>query len=693
MERALDDPAAGDSGQPVTTLADRDHRNIGPDGPDARRERPQDDSAGPDGSDARRERPDGSAGPDHDPDAVRGGTPSDAAHDRGGRSGSRLHRGLVALRPLLFAAAVAVVVLAIQALGIAAGYSPFSGRVQYGMRAAPIVVAALAAAAVWWARRRGRSWDADLIPALFGGLGALTVLTGLHGTPFDLYALDGDQLFRTAAVTRFADSWWGGDYTYRDLPAYYAPTYFWLLGRVADLAGTAPWHMLKYGTVAVSFLTPIVSYLLWRRVVPPRVAALVSAVPLIVPGLAETYAWIVLVAFVPWWLQVGHDLTRPGLRRWSPLVLGAIGAVLFTVYYYFFFVIPIVLLLQIAWARRQGRVDWREIGRPLGILGISALGSSPYWAPLAWNFLTGPHFESLNNRWITLNSGKLALPMLEPSVLGALCLLGLVFLVLTAREALSRALLTLLVAVYAWHVLGFLFLVAGTPLMSFRMRELVPVVLLAGAALGLVRVARLAARRFSAEHVRRLAATVAVLLAVFAGDRFVNVVLAEIDNAHNRTLPNGQLPPFHSPDAKAWGSPPAELSAIIDARYRGEGRPVVLTGHSDLMALHPYYGFVQWNANYSHPTGQFRNRIEFLTELSRAATPAEFAGRLRDNPYDRIDVLVLHRDADRLVFKFRDDAFPFGTTRREISFPSRLVGPEHFEVSTVDDTLVAVLRR
>nr|MDT0663514.1 arabinofuranosyltransferase [Micromonospora sp. DSM 115978] len=598
---------------------------------------------------------------------------------------------LSALRPVLFAAAVAVVVLAVLAAALLASANPFSGRVQYGLRTAPIVVAVLAVGAVWWARRRGRTWDADLLPALFGGLAALTLLVGLHGTPYDLHGLAGDQLFRTAAVTRFADSWIGGDYTYRDLPAYYAPTYFWLLGRVADLAGLPPWHLLKYGTIAVAFLAPIVSYLLWRCVVSARVAALISAGVLIVPGLSEPYAWIVLVAFVPWWLQVGHGI---GHRRWHPVALGLIGAVFFTVYYYFFFIIPIAVGVHLVVARWRGESAWPDVRRVGYVLGVAALGSSPYWAPLAWNFLTAPHFESLNNRWITLNSGLLALPMLEPSVLGALCLIGLVFLVVTAREAVSRALLVLLGSLYVWHVVGFLFLAVGRPLMSFRMRELVPVVLLAAAAIGLVRAWRYAVRFVAADVGWRLAVTGALVLAVFAGDRFVGLVLADIDRAHNQTLPSGALPPFHRPDAEAEADrpAPAQVGAAIEARFDGPGQPVVLTDHAVLMALYPYYGFVQFNANYSHPTGQFHRRLAFLSELAGSGSPAEFAAGLRDNPYDRIDVLVLRRDGDGLVLRVYDDVFPFGTAGRDIIFPSSLVGPEQFDITTVDETVIALPR-
>lgn len=623
--------------------------------------------------------------------AVEEQSPANREHSQ--RKG-HLSRAFLASRPLVLAAGVGLVVVAIHSLGIAAGFNPFSGRVQYGLRSAPLVLAALVAGAMWWARRRGWSWDADLIPALFGGLGALTLLTALNGTPFDLYGLIGDQLFRTEYVTRFADSWWGGDYTYRDLPAYYAPAFFWVLGRAADLSGTAPWHMLKFGTIGVAFVAPVVSYLLWRRIVSPRVAALIAATALIHPSLSESYAWIVLAAFVPWWLMAGHGLHRDGVRRWHPVLLGLIGAVLFTTYYYYFFVLPIVLCLHLLDARLRGRFSWRDTGRTFAVLGIAAVGSALYWAPLAWNFLTAGHFESFNNRWITLNSGKLALPMLEPTVIGALCLIGLVFLLATVKEALSRTLLIVLVSLYVWHAVGFLFLAIDKPLMSFRMRELVPIVLLAAAAMAVARVARLAASRFPADAVWRFVVVGAALLAVFAGNHFVDLVLADAKNAHNQTLPSGKLPPFHEAGAEPWkGASPERLHQAIEAGYRGEGRPVVLTGYSDLLALYPYYGFVQWNANYSHPTSRFHARLEFLEELAKSADPAEFAARVRDNPYDRIDVIVLQSNEDTMTLKVRDDAFPFGTAVRQIDIPRRLVQPEHFDITVVETTVVAVPRQ
>ncbi|MEU3452996.1 arabinofuranosyltransferase [Micromonospora sp. NPDC006766] len=610
------------------------------------------------------------------------------------RPASMPWRQLTAARPLLFAALVGLVVLGIHLAALAADAHPRSGRTEYGLHSAAMIVAATAVAAVWWARRTGRTWDADLLPALFAGLAGLTMLIALHGTPFDVYGLQGDQSFRTAMVTRFADTWQIVDYTYRDLPGYYAPGYFWLLGRAAAVAGVAPWHMLKFGAIAVAFAVPLVSYLCWRRLVTPRTAALISAVPLIVPDLYESYGWVVQLAIIPWWLEAVHGLTRPGLRRRNPVLLGLIGAALFCVYYYYFFVFVLVFAMFLAVRRCRGELSWQETRRSLAVLGIAALGSAIFWAPLAWNFLTAPHFESLNNRWITLNSGDLALPMLEPSVVGALCLLGLVYLLLTAREALSRSLLLVLVALYLWHALGFLFLALDIPLMSFRMKTLVPLVLLAAAALGLVRGARWTLDRLPAPRIWPVVAVGAGLLALMVGDGFVNRVVDDprIHAAHNETLPDGTLPPFHDDDKQPALPAATRVDALIEATYRGAGHPVVLSDRTHLFAFQPYYGFVQWNANYSHPAAQYHRRLEFLEEAARAASPADFAAQTGDNPYDRIDAIVLRADGDNLVYRTYDDDFPFGSKARTITIPGRLVTLEYFDVTRIDGYVVAVRR-
>jgi galactan 5-O-arabinofuranosyltransferase len=283
--------------------------------------------------------------------------------------------------------------------------------------------------------------------------------------------------------------------------------------------------------------------------------------------------------------------------------------------------------------------------------------------------------------------------MLEVSWIGALCLLGFVFLVLTAREAVSRSLLIVTVALYVWHAIGYPFLVIDRPLMSFRMRELIPVVLLTAAAIALPRLARLAAGALPDGAGLRLAAGGGVLLAVAATSGYVTSIVDHpmLPAAHNQALPNGRLLPFHDDTAESAKPPVQAIQRLIDAQYHGTGHPVVLSARQDLFAYYPYFEFMENNPNYSHPTAQYQRRLDFLAELSRLTDPAQFAARSAGNPFDRIDAFVLKVEGeDGLVYQAKTDNFPNGNLTRTISLSRSLFDEQYFTLTELDGIVVAV---
>jgi galactan 5-O-arabinofuranosyltransferase len=611
------------------------------------------------------------------------------------------------VRAWLLFGAVAVLVLALAGSG---DYDPRALPFAYALRAAVVTVVLGGAAVWWWTLRQGWSWGTDLVPALLGGIAGLVLLGSLHGTPYAPGGLDGDQAFRTAAITRFADSWHNADFTFAGLPSFYAPAYFWLLGRAADLAGIDAWRMMKYGTVLAALLVPVVTYLLWRWLVPAPVAALISALPLLLQNYYEPYAWLVLFAIVPWWLAAVPGLRRPGRPPVNPLLAGLIGALLFLTYYYFFFVAALALVLYLLSERLLGQLRWRQVGRAALVLAIAAVASAFYWLPLAISMLRAEHSQSLANRWFADSHPQLPLPMLELSVTGALSLLGLGYLVWTVRrEALSRGLLVLLAAGYGWYLLGAPAVIAGTPLLSFRGKPLIPAILLVAGVLALVRLARLAAERFAAADVYRLAWVLGLVLVIYAGQGFVSAVRDSplTEAAHATALPDGTLPRYHPPDAQPPDPPAADLHRTItenlpsaeDGAAGGgaagdgttPGRPVLLSDRVDLMALYPYWGFLQWNAHYAHPAAEFGARVEFLQELAASGSPARFAARASDNRFEPIDAFVLRNEGDELVIRFADDAFPAGTRTAELRFGRELFG-EAFVLIPAGGYTVAVRR-
>jgi galactan 5-O-arabinofuranosyltransferase len=601
---------------------------------------------------------------------------------------TRWLRRLAPARPLLFAAGVGVAV----ALAGAPAYNPNSPRLEYALRAAVVGLVVAGGAAWWWTARRGRSWGAELVPALVGGIAGLTVVGSLNGTPYAPGGLANDQTFRTAAITRFADTWHNADFTFQGLPSFYAPLYFWVLGRAADLAGVEPWRMVKFGTVAAALLVPVVSYLLWRRLVPIHVAAIIAVVPLVADNVYEPYSWLVVVAIVPWWLEAVHGVRRPGRPPGHPVFLGVVGGALFLTYYYFFFIAAIALVIYLVVERMLGRLRSQQVRYAATVLAIAAAVSAVYWLPLLISVARAEHPESLANRWFNSGHPDLPLPMLQPSVTGAIALLGLIYLVWTVREPLSRGLLVFLAAAYCWYLIGAPAAAVGTPLLSFRGKLLIPVILLIAGVLALVRLVQLAAERFSVGDVRRVAWVVGAVLVVFAGQEFVSTVRDSplTETAHATAWPDGRLPDYH-PETDVSPDPPATVvsSAIAD-RFTGDGNPVVLSDRVDIMALNPYFGFLQWNAHYAHPAAEFHERVRFLEELAGAAGPADFADRSANNRFDRIDVFVLRDDGDELVVRFADDAFPAGTRTAEIRFPRTLFA--ELELVQIGPHVLAVRR-
>jgi hypothetical protein len=232
--------------------------------------------------------------------------------------------------------------------------------------------------------------------------------------------------------------------------------------------------------------------------------------------------------------------------------------------------------------------------------------------------------------------------------------------------------------------------------MPWRMRWLALLVLLWAAVLALARLVRYALDepRLARANVRLTVVVVGALLAVFTANRFATWVNDHpwVRAAHDVPLPDGTLPRFHSAEAKTPDTPARELSAAIDQRYPGRGHPVVLSDRTDLFAFYPYYGFVQWNFAYSHPTAEFGRRIEFLRSLSTVAAPAEFAKRTADNPYDRIDAFVLRVEDTAYTFHFNDLNYPYGAMDKTIAFAKSTLDPVAFDIVRLGDYVVAVRR-
>lgn len=101
---------------------------------------------------------------------------------------------------------------------------------------------------------------------------------------------------------------------------------------------------------------------------------------------------------------------------------------------------------------------------------------------------------------------------------------------------------------------------------------------------------------------------------------------------------------------------------------------------------------MEYSFAYSHPTAQFRGRIAVLEWLQSVPWPDQFANALVNNPYDRIDVIVLQRREGCLRFRFHDENWPNAYAKRELCLPASAIDDTHFDATTIGEYVVAVRR-
>ncbi len=524
---------------------------------------------------------------------------------------------------LAYAAAAAAALLAGIA-ALAAIPDDYPNRPLLLQLLALLLAAAVAAGMHWRARLRHPGWA--LVLALAVAL-ALGVYAALEGTPFGLNGFAHDAWFCSAAVTKFATTWRLCDFAYPELPAFYPPLYFWVLGKLAMLSSAPAFFMWKHALIAGAFLLPIATFALYARILGAK-AALVHVFLLFLAWnevfLYKPHSFIAYVLFV-WWT---HALAAVRQLDAKTIASGGIaGAIVVQTYYYPCFILAVACAIVVA--RFALARDWpglRGCLPALAPLAAALVLSSPFWLPLVIAS-AGPGTEALSNRWFERDHVDFWLPLRSVvAVEDLLLVFGLGFLVLChdRRAAFAKA---LLVACYVWYAVGYAGMIGfDTPLLHLRTDDIVPLLILPYAAQALVSAHAAAVERFG------------------AAAHAVAVLLAALGVAHaTRTYFDGVLasPLYKAIAQERWVDDPV-LAARIERELTGDALLAGIDGQK-LVAQFPIAVFIAQSAFYSHPASRFSERLAFLHELERAPTAAEFARRLAHNPFARVGHVLLHR--------------------------------------------------
>lgn len=560
------------------------------------------------------------------------------------------------------------------------------------------LVALLGVGVLW---RRGYAWVARIGAAAL--LAAFTVVTlgmPLGATRLYLFGISVDQQFRTEYLTRLTDSPALHDMTYLGLPPFYPPGWFWLGGRAAALTGTPAWEMFKPWAITSIAVAVVLAMVLWAALIRFEYALIVTtatAAVAIAYSSPEPYSAIITV-LIPPVLVLAWSGLRGGTRNggWAAVIgVGLFLGVAATFYtlllaYTAFTVVVMALLAAIARRSVEPLLRLAVIAVIAGLLGAIT------WLPFLLRAAGSPLSDTGSaQHYLPADGAVLTFPMLQFSLLGALCMLGTLWLVWRARSSTRAAALGIgVLSLYAWSLLSMLTTLAGTTLLSFRLQPTLTVLLCAAGVFGFIEVTLALAARWS-RRIVPVAAAIGLIGAIGFSQDIPDVLRPDLNVAYTDTDGNGQRGDRRPPGAEKYY--PEIDAAIRQVTGRPRNETVVLTADYSFLSYYPYYGFQGLTSHYANPLAEFDKRAAAIESWGRLKTADEFTKALDALPWPAPTVFLMRRggpagSSDTYSLRLATDVYPNqpNVRRYTVDLDAGLFAGPHFTVKNIGPFVLAI---
>jgi galactan 5-O-arabinofuranosyltransferase len=543
--------------------------------------------------------------------------------------------------------------------------------------------------------------------AMISALSVVTLAMPLGATKLYLFGISVDQQFRTEYLTRLADSPALHDMTYQGLPPYYPPGWFWIGGRLAALTGTPAWEMYKPWAIVSITAACAIAFVLWKAMIRFEAALVVSTATAVVTlayTSTEPYAAVITVllppVFVLAWSGLGGKARSAAGQRYAgwgavlgvAMFLGAAALTYTLLLGYAAFTITLMALV-LAVSRRSLDPLLRLVAIGVVSGAIALIGWGPWLLAAAKG---SPADTGTAQHYLPNDAAVLTFPMFQTTLLGALCLLGTVWLVMRARSSTRAGALTVgVLAVYAWSLLSMLTTLVGTTLLSFRLQPTLTVLLAAAGAFGFIAVTQAVAARYQhpGRHVVAVAATIGAIGAVTFTQDVPDVLRSDITVAYTDTDGYGLRADRRPPGSEQY-------YREIDARIQQvTGRPrrdtVVMTADYSFLSYYPYYGFQGLTSHYANPLAQFKERSAAIESWALFTEPDQLIGALDTLPWAPPTVFLMRRGGpDTYTLRLAADVYPNqpNVKRYQVELNAAIFDDPRWDVSTAGPFTLAIRR-
>ncbi|WP_280827755.1 galactan 5-O-arabinofuranosyltransferase [Mycobacterium sp. OTB74] len=610
----------------------------------------------------------------------------------------------VAVRPagqMLVAIAVAVVVAVVALPAIQRVQWPAfnSSNQLHALTTAGQCACLAGLLATGWMWRRGWRRVAKLAAtALLSAFSVVTLGMPLGATKLYLFGVSVDQQFRTEYLTRLTDSAVPHDMTYLGLPAYYPPGWFWIGGRLAALSGTPAWEMFKPWAIISITAAIAVAFVLWANMIRFEYAVAVStatAAVVLAYSSTEPYSAVIVALLPPVFVLAWAGLKATG-HNGRAAVLGTgiflgIAALFYTLLLgYAAFTLTLMALLLTA-ARRQ----LQPLLRLAVIAAISGAIAALHWGPYFLATLHHPADKGTAQHYLPMAGSQLTFPMLDFTLLGALCLAGSLWLVVRARSSTrAGALAIAVVSVYAWSLLSMLATLARTTLLSFRLQPTLTLLLAVAGVFGFMEAATAIANRYqppTRNRVIAVAATIGTIGAVAFSQDIPGVLRPDIAVAYTDTDGYGQRADRRPPGSEHFYREIDEH--ITAATGRPRNQTVVMTADYSFLSYYPYYGFQGLTSHYANPLAQFKERSAAIESWGTLTSADAFAEALDNLPWPAPTVFLMrHGGTGTYTLRLAEDVYPNqpNVRRYQVVLDAELFDAKHWQVTDVGPFVLAI---
>ena len=387
-----------------------------------------------------------------------------------------------------------------------------------------------------------------------------------------------------------------------------------------------------------------------------------------------------------WAAVIGAGIFLGFAATWYTLLLG----------YSAFTVTLMALLLAGARWRQAGRgARLRAAVDPLLRLAVIAVIAIPIaattWLPFLSRAASSPVMDTGSaQHYLPADGAELTFPMLQFSLLGAICMLGTLWLVVRAGSSVRAGALGIgVLAIYLWSLLSMLTTLARTTLLSFRLQPTLSVLLVAAGVFGFVETVQALRPRW--RGVVPVAGAIGLAGAIAFSQDIPDVLRPDLTIAYTDTDGHGQRGDRRPPGSEKYY--PTIDAAIRRVTGKPPNQTVVLTADYSFLSYYPYWGFQGLTSHYANPLAQFDLRAAQIKKWSKFNDADELIHALDTLPWPPPTVFLMRRGtSNTYTLRLAEDVYPNqpNVRRYTVDLRSVMFADPRFAVETIGPFVLAI---